>query len=103
MRVSLLGLGLLSLLVAGPAAHAALFDHSSYDSILRHYVNDHGGVDYAGIRRNAISSLESYLAQLAEADLSGWPERERLAFWINAYNAHVLDLVANKPQLKKIS
>jgi hypothetical protein len=82
---------------------AAIFDHSVYDSILRHYVHADGWVDYDSIRENSLSSLDSYFERLGEADLSGWSREERLAFWINAYNAHVLALIAAKPQMKKVS
>ena len=93
---------LLPLTLCQPA-QALLFDHSIYDSILRHYVNEEGWVDYASIRENSQSALESYFERLAEADLGGWSRQERLAFWINAYNAHVLQLVVDHPDMKKMS
>ena len=82
---------------------AALFDHSEYDTVLRDHVDDEGYVDYTSIRQNSLTALESYFERLAEADLAGWSPQERLAFWINAYNARVIYAVAQKPGLKKIS
>jgi len=99
---SLLPTLLLPLALAQPS-QALLFDHSIYDAVLRHYVNDDGWVDYDSIRENSQSALESYFERLADADLGGWTREERLAFWINAYNAHVLQLVVSHPGMKKIS
>lgn len=82
---------------------AALFDHSAYDSVLHHYVDSEGLVDYRSIRLNSLTTLESYFELIADADMAGWPYAERLAFWINAYNARVIYEVAQKPHLKKIS
>ncbi len=86
-----------------PIASATLFDHSSYDSIVRRYVNEDGWVDYSSIRKNSLSALESYFERLGEADLGGWSRNERIAFWINAYNSHVLHLLAEHPDMKKVS
>jgi hypothetical protein len=35
--------------------------------------------------------LSKYLASLGEARLDGFPEKEQLAFWINAYNAMIVE------------
>jgi hypothetical protein len=50
-----------------------------------------GGVDYARLRRDA-AELDAYRRQLAAAAEPAARD-ERLAFWINAYNAHTLALV----------
>ena len=93
------------LLIAALAnpTRAALFDHSSYDAVLRHYVDDDGSVDYASIQEASLTALEGYFERLADADMAGWTKPERLAFWINAYNARVIYEVAQKPDLNKIS
>ena len=76
---------LLSLLLAPPA-----FDHSAFDTLLRAHVAD-GRVDYDAFK--AAPSFPGYLDQLARADPAALPERERLAFWINAYNAYTIQLI----------
>jgi hypothetical protein len=91
---------LLSLPAAAGAAH---FNHASYSDVLQRYVNEDGRVDYEGIRQNSLTTLEVYLGRAGDADLGGWTYQERLAFWINIYNARVLLLVAERPELKKIS
>lgn len=70
------------------------FDHSRYDRVLTRFVDSAGRVDYEGLARQADSLLKPYLGQLARANLSDMDRAERLAFWINAYNALTLALVS---------
>ena len=66
--------------LGGAVASAALFDHDAFNTILRNYVDADGYVDYSGIRDNSASALDSYIERLGEADLSGWPQDERVSF-----------------------
>jgi hypothetical protein len=72
------------------AVQASTFDHSAFDALLRAHVAQ-GLVDYDAFR--AAPAFPRYLDQLARADPSALPERERLAFWINAYNAYTIHLI----------
>lgn len=67
-------------------------DHSVLDSVLAAHVNGDGEVDYAGLLDSPgdLQRLEDYLAWLETAELSGTSPQERIAFWINAYNAIAL-------------
>jgi hypothetical protein len=49
------------------------------------------GVDYAGFSRG--QELGLYLERLGQAQPSSFGEAERLAFWINAYNAYTIHAV----------
>lgn len=87
---------------ADSGAPRGMFDHGSLDNILATYVNDNGWVDYAGLRNNR-AALNDYVKSLAVASPSQFPnDAERLAFWMNAYNAvtlaAVLDDVYQKQQ-----
>ena len=64
------------------------FSHQAFDEILRaHVVN--GVVNYPGIA--ADSKFEAYLQDINHVDPNGLPTRQdRLAFWINAYNAFAI-------------
>lgn len=74
----------------GGGAAAIGFDHGALDGLLKTFVNDEGRVDYAGLQRER-AKLDAYLATLsAAAPLSFGGDNERLAFWINAYNAFTL-------------
>jgi len=101
--LSVMAFAACSVTVLSAALTAELFDHSTYNAILQRRVNDKGEVDYEELRQNDASALEGYLEQLADADLAGWSLKERTAFWINAYNAHLMNLILNRPKLKKIS
>jgi len=64
------------------------FSHRAFNEILRTHVRD-GVVDYPGIQ--ADNQLPLYLAQLDRVDPSALATRhERLAFWINVYNAFAI-------------
>jgi hypothetical protein len=66
------------------------FDHSILNGLLARYVDDHGWVDYAGLK-NDRPLLDRYLESLDKADPGQFAGGcERLAFWINSYNAFTL-------------
>ena len=68
-------------------------DDALFTDILMDHV-DEGAVDYRSIADD--ERLDTYLAQLAATDPATLPGRDaQLAFWINAYNAYTLKLVAS--------
>lgn len=70
--------------------------HSILDSLLGKYVNPWGMVDYEGLEREH-EVLQSYLHLLRENPPSdNWTENDKLAYWINAYNAFTLELIINE-------
>ena len=77
-----------------PSAQSA-FSHKALDELLGQYVNKDGWVDYPGLK-NDRAKLGEYLATLATAKPQSFPnDAERLAFWINSYNAFTLaDVIA---------
>jgi hypothetical protein len=78
------------LLAAALAAGAAAFDHSAFDALLKRHVRG-GRVDYDAFAR--APEFPRYLAALAAARPEALPEKERLALWINAYNAYTIQLI----------
>jgi len=72
------------------AARANPFDHSAFNALLRAHVVD-GMVDYDAFQK--APSFPAYLDALARADLTKLDEKEKLAFWINAYNAYTIQLI----------
>ncbi|MGE5324924.1 MAG: DUF547 domain-containing protein [Actinomycetota bacterium] len=72
---------------------AAELSHTDFGRVLERYVSPDGWVDYEGLARNR-RELNEYLQQLASAQPATFPtDHDRLAFWINAYNAYTLDAV----------
>ena len=63
-------------------------DHSQWDEILMKYTSG-GLVEYSTLKNDS-SELDAYLAMLTRnsaSDYESWSREERMAFWINAYNA----------------
>ncbi|MDP1579714.1 MAG: DUF547 domain-containing protein [Candidatus Didemnitutus sp.] len=82
------------------AGSAQAFEHATLDALLKERVSN-GRVDYAALKTDA--RLGSYLDALAAADVAALGARDaRLAFWINAYNAYTLKLVADHHPVKSI-
>ncbi len=70
---------------------AGQVDHSSYDALLHERVS-FGQVDYVALREDA--RLGAYIASLAAIDPSALSQSEGIAYWLNAYNALTLRLMA---------
>ena len=86
-------------LLAAPAAAQTTFDHGQFDRLLHQYV-DQGVVDYDAFK--AEPEFAAYLAGLAAFDPASLPREERLAFWINAYNAYTIQLINRHGERKSI-
>ena len=74
------------------------FDHTTLDRVLKGYVNEIGEVDYAGLKKNP-AELDRYVEMLAATSPANRPHLfptrdDRLAYWLNAYNAFVLKAVS---------
>ncbi len=85
------------LLAMIPLAHA--IDLAPFQAVLSTHVNSSGRVDYAAIRSSA--ALDGYLSELATAS-EPTARDEKMAFWINAYNALTMDLIADNFPLGSI-
>lgn len=75
------------------AAAAAQVDHTRLARVVERYGNG-WRVDYEGLRRS--SDLAAYRREIAAADPDALEDGERLAFWLNAHNATLLALVAER-------
>lgn len=90
----------LSFLVAGFAQSEV--SHLHFDKLLQKYVDTKGLVDYSGLQTER-HELQSYLKMLESNPPEGsWTESEKLAFWINAYNAYTLELILTHYPVKSI-
>jgi hypothetical protein len=77
---------------------SAPFDHrhSLFDQVLQKYV-ENGLVDYDALHNNQ-DALDRYLQSLTDVtpkDYEGWTRQQKLAFWINAYNAYTLRTIVD--------
>lgn len=68
--------------------------HSVYNSLLKKYVKN-GRVDYSGFiasKQEFVSYLNT-LGSVKQSEYGSWTEKEKLAFWINAYNAFTIKAI----------
>lgn len=86
--------------VAISAAWAFDHGHAQLGAVLAGAVTD-GGVDYRllAARRPA---LDVYLREIAAASPAGWTREQRLAFYVNAYNALTIALILDSGPPKSI-
>jgi uncharacterized protein DUF547 len=77
--------------------------HSLWNTVLQEFVRD-GAVDYARLKAGD-GPLRSYLDNLREIPVEKFdalPRAERLAYWINAYNAFTVRLILDHYPVKSI-
>lgn len=78
-------------------------EHAQWTAILKKHV--HGDkFDYAAVQKDP-AALNAYLSKLRGvtlAQLLGWNEKQRMAFWINTYNAHAVKLVSDNYPIESI-
>jgi len=80
-------------------AFAGSLDNTLFTQVLGEHVKN-GVVDYRAIK--ADKRFADYIAMLQQVDPETIPANERLAFWINAYNAFTIKIVVDKYPLKSI-
>lgn len=62
-----------------------------YGELLQQYVKD-GQVDYSGFKKKE-ARLDAYLEYLAATDPAQMADKDRFAFYVNAYNAYTIKLI----------
>lgn len=89
--------------VSDYASDAKPVEHRIWDSLLQKHVTVEGRVDYNGFRADS-SRLNDYLDLLRQhhPNKKHWSREERLAYWINAYNAFTVKLVADHYPVESI-
>lgn len=90
MGYTIILLAVTAILVFSRSSNAAV-DRSPWNALLARYVDDNGRVAYHDLQANERAVFAGYLATLAQAQLAGMSETEEKAFWINAYNAAIVN------------
>lgn len=76
-------------------SNAAPPSHDSWNKLLNKHVSTAGWVNYGGFKTDQ-KQLDAYLDLLQKnAPASSWSSNEKLAYWINAYNAFTIKLILN--------
>jgi hypothetical protein len=76
--------------------------HDIWDGLLKKHVKSNGFVDYKGFIKDK-ATLQKYLDQLSSAHpQDSWSREEKMAYWINAYNAYTVKLIVDNYPVKSI-
>ncbi len=78
------------------AQRAADF-HNKCAIVFKNFVNDRGRVNYQQLKRNR-QLLRKVLKQFDELDTTeytSWHKEDKIAFWINAYNLALLEIIVD--------
>ena len=76
--------------------------HAAWDSQLKKYVNAQGMVNYKAWQADSLA-LNAYLQDLStHLPSQGWSEADRLAYWVNAYNAFTVQRILRSYPVKSI-
>ncbi|MFZ2148529.1 MAG: DUF547 domain-containing protein, partial [Sedimentisphaerales bacterium] len=69
--------------------------HDKCAEILKNYVNDEGMVDYKTLRRKRLElkALLQEFNSLEPNEYKTWPKEDKIAFWLNAYNIQMLNII----------
>ncbi len=74
--------------------------YQSYASVLNKYVDGKGLVNYKDLKANR-SELDSFIKKLSEVkNIDTYSRHEKIAFWINAYNALMLRIIVDNYPIK---
>ena len=77
------------------------FSHDSWNVLLQKYVSSTGKVNYAGFKKDK-AKLGAYLKLLSANEPSGKSRNDQMAYWINAYNAFTVGLIADNYPVSSI-
>ena len=82
-----------------PRAEGKASIHAPFTALLRDLVRN-DLVDYDGFAKS--QEFQQYLHNLDNARLDSMSKEDRLAFWINAYNAYTIQLINQKKERESI-
>jgi hypothetical protein len=77
-------------------------DHKLWNQLLQKHVDNKGNVDYKGFLKDR-KQLKKYLDHLSQnPPKKSWSKNEKLAYYINAYNAFTVELILERYPVKSI-
>lgn len=81
-------------------------NHQQWNGLLKKHVDEHGNVDYKKFKKD-IPTLDEYLKNMSLHEPSAnWSKNEKLAYYINLYNAATVKLILDHypiPSIKNIT
>jgi len=84
------------------AAESQIFPYTVYHELLKAYVDDAGMVNYSVLKANRkpLDEFTQSMSRLDPKSYDAWADAEKIAFWINAYNALTLKAIINHYPIK---
>ena len=77
-------------------------NHSAWDNLLKKHVSKNGDVNYKAFQQDA-EKLNTYIDYLAtKIPSENWSKQEKLAYYINVYNANTIKLIIENYPTKSI-
>lgn len=96
---------LLFLLILSFQSFAFDHDYKDWDKLLKKYTvmqEKQVLVKYSEIKKNDLNKILKELESVDKKDFKSWNENQKLAFWINAYNAYTIKLILKNYPVKSI-
>lgn len=77
-------------------------DHSTWNNLLKKHVSEQGNVNYKAFKKDAEELIKyiDYLSTKIPSD--NWSNQEKLAYYINVYNANTIKLIIENYPIKSI-
>ena len=77
-------------------------NYDLWEVLLQKHVSSDGQVNYEGFKKDS-SKFNEFLRIISKTRInSSWSKRDKMAFWINAYNAYTVKLIINNYPTKSI-
>ncbi len=78
------------------------FDHTPWDIMLSKYVSNDGKINYKAFKQNR-TTFRAYLKALEKnTPKESWSKQDKLAYWMNVYNAFTIKLIIDNYPVKSI-
>ena len=69
--------------------------HQTWDKLVRQFVDDKGFVDYKGFKSNETELHKNLDSLTNNPTKTSWTTSQKVAYWINAYNAFTVKLIVD--------
>ena len=93
---------LVAIVLIQAISFAQYTNYQFFETFLQKYVDENGKVNYNKINSNKVD-LDKVVARFENLKpKESWSKNEKLAYWINAYNAYSIKLIIDNYPLKSI-
>ncbi len=78
--------------------------HKVWNNMLTQYVSRSGNVQYKALKTSRMAEIEQYLQELAANPVQkSWSREDKMAYWMNAYNAFTVKLILDNYPISSIT